>query len=103
MRNIPVLALAAFSLAVAAIPAWAETRSVTVQYADLDLASPEGMATLQGRIDAAAKKICGRAEVRDPRDGLDQKRCMAETRGSVSVEIARVTRTRPALAYTPAR
>ena len=95
-------ALAALSLAAFSTPASAETRSVQVQYADLDLTSPAGVATLEGRIEAAAKKICGRVEVRSVHDGADQQRCIRETQASVSVEIARLTgRQEPAL-NTPA-
>ena len=84
-------ALGALSLAAFATPASAESQSVSVTYADLDLSSPAGMATLESRIEAAAKKICGRTEVRNVHDGADQQRCIRQTQTSVSVEIARVT------------
>ena len=103
MRNIIVPALAALSLAVISTPASAETQSVAVQYADLNLSSPAGMAALQGRIEAAARKICGKPEVRSLHDGLDQQHCMREAQASVSVEIARLTGTRPILALTTRR
>jgi UrcA family protein len=45
--------------------AWSATpsngRSVTVSYADLDLSSPAGAKALYGRIQAAAKQVCGHA------------------------------------------
>lgn len=84
-------ALTALSLVALSTPASAETRSVSVQYADLDLSSPAGMATLEGRIAAAARTICGRAEVRSVHDGADQQRCIRQTQASVSVELARLT------------
>ena len=96
-------ALTALSLAVISTPASAETQSVAVQYADLDLTSPAGLAALEGRIEAAAKKICGQVEVRRVSDGADQQRCIRETQASVSVEIARLTGTRPALALNTRR
>jgi UrcA family protein len=34
-------------------------RSLTVQFADLDLSKPEGAALLFGRMRGAAKKVCG--------------------------------------------
>jgi UrcA family protein len=34
-------------------------RSVQVAYGDLDLGSPSGRAVLQGRVDAAVRKVCG--------------------------------------------
>jgi len=98
MRKIIVPALAAFSLGVVATPAAAETVTVAVPFADLDLSSVAGRATLEGRIAAAAEKICGKAEVRDVHDGVDQQRCAQATRTSVSVQIARATGDRRVLA-----
>lgn len=40
-----------------AAPAFAN--SVTVSYSDLDLTSPAGQATLEHRIDTAARQACG--------------------------------------------
>ena len=91
MRKITIAALAALSLAAFSTPASAESRSVAVQYADLDLDSPAGMAALEGRIQAAAQRICGKAQVRNVHDGADQQRCIRETQASVSVELARLT------------
>lgn len=91
MRNIIVPALAAFSLAIIATPAAAETASTTVQFADLDLSSPAGQAALEGRIKAATKRICGGIEVRDVRDGADHQRCVQQVNASARVEIARLT------------
>ena len=90
-KFIIVPALAALSLAFITTPASAETRSISVQYADLDLDSPAGLAALESRIQAAAQRICGRAQVRNVHDGADQQRCIRETQASVSVEIARLT------------
>jgi UrcA family protein len=84
-------ALTALSLVALSTPSLAETRSVSVQYADLDLTGPAGLATLEGRIEAAAKKICGKVEVRRVSDGADHQRCIRETQASVSLEIARIT------------
>lgn len=103
MRKITVSALAALSLAVLATPAAAETRTITVPYADLDLSVPAGMATLQHRVDAAAREICGKAEVRSIADTADQKKCMQQTQASVTIEIARVTGNRAVLALNSPR
>lgn len=103
MRRIIVPALAVLSLALVATPASAEKVSIPVQYADLNLDNPAGMATLEGRIEAAAKKICGKAEVRKIRDGEDHNRCMRETHASVSIELARLIGPRPALALNTRR
>lgn len=103
MRKIVVPALAASALAAVSTPASAETKSVAVQYADLDLTSASGMATLEGRIAAAARKICGKPEARSVHDGADYQRCIDETHASVGVEIARITGTRPTLALNARR
>ena len=96
-------ALTALSLVALSAPASAETQSVKVTYADLDLSSQAGMATLEGRIHAAAKKICGKIEVRKVGDGSAHQRCMDETQASASVEIARVTGNRAVLALNSRR
>ena len=104
MRIIIVPALAAISLAVLSTPAAAETVSISVPYRDLDLSTPAGMAALDGRIEAATQRICGRAEVRRVRDGVDYQRCLQETRASVSLELAKVTGNRDVMALnTPRR
>ncbi|WP_284123919.1 UrcA family protein [Parerythrobacter aestuarii] len=56
----PLIALAAFATAMTGAPALAEeqTESMVVQYDDLDLTSEAGQATLEFRIDSAAKKFC---------------------------------------------
>jgi UrcA family protein len=91
MCKIIVTTLAGLSLVAFAIPASAETRSVAVQYADLDLESSAGMVALESRIQAAVQKICGKAQVRNVHDGADQERCMRETQSRVSLELARLT------------
>ncbi|MBT2134676.1 UrcA family protein [Croceibacterium sp. LX-88] len=103
MRNIILPALVTFTLAISTAPASAETRSIRVQYADLNLNSPEGMATLEGRIEAAAKQICGKAEVRRVQDGVDHERCVRETQASVTLEVARLTNTSRTLALSNSR
>ncbi|KRA84002.1 UrcA family protein [Altererythrobacter sp. Root672] len=103
MRKIIVPALATLTLAISTAPASAETRSIPVQYTDLNLNSPEGMATLEGRIEAAAKRICGKAEVRRVQDGVDHQRCVRETQASVTLEVARLSDTSRALAFRTSR
>ncbi len=53
-------AVAAIAL-ITAVPAHAalpDSAQVAVKYSDLDLSSPEGRATLEGRIERAARQIC---------------------------------------------
>src|SRR6186713_43086 len=98
MRNIIVPALAALSLAAFTTPVSAQTTSVTVPIADLDLSTEAGQATLESRIAAATGRICGQVEVRKVREGADKQRCLEETEASVRVEISRITARDPALA-----
>jgi len=57
---VPALAVAGF-FAVAAQAGDLEQKSVRVDYSDLDLLSSSGHATLMGRIDSAAREVCGPA------------------------------------------
>jgi UrcA family protein len=56
---IPVLLFAEPGMAVTRVD---EAPSVTVRYYDLNLNSPEGVASLYGRIHAAALDVCKQAE-----------------------------------------
>ena len=84
-------ALAALSLVAITAPAAGETRRVAVFYGDLNLGSAAGMATLDGRLRAATRQVCGTAHLRSVRDTLDQRACVRSTRASVAIEIARLT------------
>lgn len=55
------VAAAGLSTFTAVGPAMASEAGVTVQHADLNLASAAGRATLDRRIDRAARQICGTA------------------------------------------
>ncbi len=69
MNRIVSLAFAA-SAAFAALPAAAQSVQISedgsyrasIHYGDLNLASSAGMRTLEGRVDAAADRICGVAK-----------------------------------------
>ena len=63
-----LLALGAtFGGAVAAEPAAANARSVTIEYGDLELGNGLGVDKLHARIAAAAERACGQYEARDLR------------------------------------
>jgi UrcA family protein len=67
---------AGLCLFAATAPANAETvRTATVAYADLNLASPAGRATLNRRIDAAARQVCANND-HGPDAALDEMRCV---------------------------
>lgn len=98
MRMIIFTALTALSMTGLATPASAETLTVKVSYEDLDLTRPSGLATLNERIQVAARKVCGRAKVREILDGLDHRRCMQAVSSSTAIQIARATNAQPILA-----
>lgn len=74
-----VLALAILS----PIPAMAETVSVPVRYADLNLASADGQQAFNRRIAAAGQKICGSVDnERDLSRRASINKCLAKVRSS---------------------
>ncbi|MBD2841469.1 UrcA family protein [Erythrobacter rubeus] len=79
---------AALALSLAAIPAAVfaapEEHTIAVSYADLNLATDEGTAILDRRIDNAIEKICGGPAPRDVNAGMKVRRCMAKTKLTVS-------------------
>ena len=98
MHKLIVPALAALSLAVLPAQAPAQTTTITVPIADLDLSTEAGRATLEGRVRAAIVRICGTVEVRNIRQSADREKCRVETEASARAAIARVTANDPALA-----
>ncbi|WP_067732191.1 UrcA family protein [Novosphingobium naphthalenivorans] len=61
-KNAPIAA-ALLGLALTTAPALAaEKTQVRVEYADLDLTTPEGQRTLERRLDIAARDACGMDE-----------------------------------------
>lgn len=85
LRAIAIATLSLFA-AVATAPASAETR--TVGSADLNLASPAGVAQLRHRVGAAITAVCGRAEGRDLAAMTDLHRCREAALASTTVDIA---------------
>jgi UrcA family protein len=74
-----VLALAIL----APLPAMAETVSVSVRYADLNLASAEGQQAFNRRIAAAGRQICGAVDnERDLSRRASITKCLSEVRTS---------------------
>jgi UrcA family protein len=60
-----------------------DTVSETVKYSDLDLSSPEGMGTLNKRIDHAAAKVCAQAGA----DFSGYRACVAKARDDAMEQI----------------
>jgi len=81
-------ALAALSLAVTAHAEERDRVSIAVSYADLNLASGAGAATLQQRIEAAASKACSRAWISESRSSAGWKKCHAEALEDAARQIA---------------
>ena len=92
MRNIIVPALAALSLAAVPTPSSAETVSIDVEYADLNLSNEAGMAALERRIERAIERICGDDNARQTFRLREQRRCAAQAKASANEQIARIVR-----------
>ena len=54
-------------------------RTAEVSFADLDLTSDKGKATLQGRIKGAVRKVCSSYDRLNLREVMDQKNCVQES------------------------
>ena len=82
------------ALALSSAPAVAETpapvvaASVTVDYADLDLTSPTGAATLDARVENAAEKVCVRPDLRDLKGMQAFETCTAEARDAAMEQLS---------------
>lgn len=78
MRNIIISsAAAALSLAAVSTPAGAQEERPTeyVVHADLNIATPQGMETLQNRVRAAVRRVCPRHEYGPVSRTLETRRC----------------------------
>jgi len=87
-------AAAAIAVTVTGFSASAQAQSRTVRtaivdYADLDLNSEDGQATLKGRLKGAVRKVCGSYDPKNLVDMQDHGTCMAEA--SASAQRASVT------------
>lgn len=83
------IAVAATGFAASANAQGRIARTATVEYADLDLTSEDGQATLQGRLRGAVREVCGSVDSKNLTDVLDHGACMAEAKSSA--QRARVT------------
>ncbi len=63
------------AMAIAAQVAPAKAASLAVSYADLDLTSAEGHATLNARIDRAARRVCAAEDPRNLRAVMASNTC----------------------------
>lgn len=74
-------AVALFGSSVALAEGRAVTSSVTVEYSDLDLASPNGVDRLYSRLRSAARNVCGEYEARDLRTRASARSCYVRALG----------------------
>lgn len=88
MFKLFIPALAALSLATSAHASELDRVSVKVSYADLDLTSAAGAATLHRRIEAAADKACSRAWISESRSSAGWKKCHADALEGAARQIA---------------
>ena len=82
-----------------AVPAVAETVTVSVPYGDLDLTKPTGRQTLDDRLDRAARKGCGGvvtarvlSEIQAYRSCVDQARADYEEQVQIALSTANARR-----------
>lgn len=64
-----------------------EVKSITVSFADLDLGSAQGAQTLYDRLRSAARRVCGKADLRDIAGAERVKRCRSEALDAAVVKI----------------
>lgn len=81
---------AALGATLSATPTLAETQSVGVGYADLDLTTPAGQAELDHRIRVVAEKICGIGEIRTATrlPSSTARECLRDTVASTKEQVA---------------
>jgi UrcA family protein len=89
MIRINIAPVVAFALALAGSPVAAETApAVHVAYADLDLSSPNGMATLQHRVSGAINEVCGQISPMDLHAMQLGERCRKAARADAATRVA---------------
>jgi UrcA family protein len=71
----------------AAQPAGAEQVTVKVSYADLDLATPTGVATLQTRVASAVKTACVKPDIRELKAMAEWQHCVADARAKAAQKV----------------
>ena len=66
------------------------TRSQTVAYDDLNLASADGAAVLNQRVAIAVDRVCGKANPRDLQQSADRRKCRSAAAAKASSSLNRV-------------
>lgn len=83
-----IIALSAAGAVLAATPAAAGT--MQIEHNDLNLATVEGQKTLERRIDAAAREVCGYEDIRTGTriQSRQAKRCYAQAKKQATEQFA---------------
>ena len=91
MTNRNIILGAALAAALSSGTAMAGERSERVSYSDLNLASVEGQAELQQRVDSAARRVCRFADDGELVTPAEENACYRDARQKVDVQVAQLT------------
>ncbi|MDB5700819.1 MAG: hypothetical protein JWL66_1018 [Sphingomonadales bacterium] len=87
-----------------AVPAGAQTVSIPVSFAGLDLNSAVGQDVLNRRLDQAVRSICGTADARDLAATMATHKCTIVTRASAQPHLAiAIAASRPSMQVASTR
>jgi UrcA family protein len=90
MTKLAIASAVAVALSsIAAAPAVAQESQIVVSYGDLDLNTAAGVQTLDARLEASVKAVCGRPDVRDLKSGLAYEQCKDAAMNSAHEQLAR--------------
>jgi UrcA family protein len=67
--------------------------TIVVQYSDLNLASVQGQAQLDRRLEAALRQACPQPDNRDLKAKLQQRQCLAKAREMAKTQVAQIKST----------
>lgn len=90
MTKLAIASAVAVALSsIAAAPAAAQDSQIVVSYSDLDLTTTAGVQTLDQRLEAGVKAVCGRPDVRDLKSGIAYTQCRDAAMTSAHEQLAR--------------
>ena len=90
MTKLAIASAVAVALSsIAAAPAVAQEVQIVVNYGDLNLSTTAGVQTLDARLEAGVKAVCGRPDVRDVKAGAAYTQCRDAAMLSVNEQLAR--------------
>ncbi len=95
MKTVTILPVAALAAMACLLTAPASAESVSVEYADLNLASEKGLKRLEQRIDKAARQVCG-VDAQRPGTRLKTREleCYRTAKRNAAVQVAGIIRSR---------